>query len=74
MLLITLFSCSKTDKKNSGDRFEKLDSETLGINFVNTLTETDSLNYFTYPYIYMGGGVAVGDINNDGVSRCVFYW
>ncbi len=71
ILLITLFSCSKTDNKND-HRFKQLDSKSSGINFINILTETDSLNYFTYPYIYMGGGVAVGDINNDGLVDIFF--
>ncbi|MDW7691418.1 VCBS repeat-containing protein [Flammeovirgaceae bacterium SG7u.111] len=36
--------------------------------FSNNIIENDTLNYYTFPYLYMGGGVAIGDINNDGLS------
>ena len=52
--------------------FNKLNSPDIGIGFSNDLTETDTLNYFTYPYIYMGGGVATGDVNNDGLNDLFF--
>jgi len=42
------------------------------VNFTNKLSENDTLNYFTYPYIYMGGGVSIGDINNDGLDDIFF--
>ncbi len=52
--------------------FEKLASDLTHITFSNDLNETDTLNYFTYPYLYMGGGVSVGDINNDGLVDIFF--
>lgn len=38
-----------------------------GIVFINEIIENDFLIYFKFFYIYMGGGVVIGDINNDGL-------
>ncbi|NND35052.1 MAG: VCBS repeat-containing protein, partial [Saprospiraceae bacterium] len=53
-------------------QFSKLDPDKTGIHFINSLTETHQYNYFTYPYMYLGGGVAIGDINNDGLEDIFF--
>jgi hypothetical protein len=42
-------------------------SEDTGFSFTNTITESDDLSILDYLYFYNGGGVAVGDINNDGL-------
>lgn len=75
MLLIGCCLLSCNEKKGTAKDvklFRELDKNSTGIDFTNTLIENDSLNYFTYGYIYMGGGVAAGDINNDGLTDLFF--
>ena len=47
-------------------------SSVTGINFKNPLKETEQFNVLNYGYLYNGGGVAIGDINNDGLSDIYF--
>jgi len=56
-----------TNCKDKALLFDNPSAKDLGIDFVNTVTETDNLNILDYLYFYNGGGVAVGDINNDGL-------
>lgn len=46
--------------------------DSSGVVFNNTITESPEVNYFTYVYAYNGGGVAVGDIDNDGLVDLYF--
>lgn len=71
-LAIFISSCGNTDDQNVDVLFEKMDAEVTGIDFVNTVPENDSLNQFTYHYLYNGSGVAIGDINNDGKNDLYF--
>ncbi|WP_241077725.1 VCBS repeat-containing protein [Flavimarina sp. Hel_I_48] len=47
--------------------FKEKSTESSGLNFENTLVETSDFNVVTYEYAYNGGGVAVGDLNSDGL-------
>jgi enediyne biosynthesis protein E4 len=73
ILSILLFlSCSKDKTSNQNGLFSKLDSSDTGINFVNEVKNGDEMNIFKYRNFYNGGGVAIGDINNDGLSDIYF--
>ncbi len=70
---ILLFSnCSKNNSDNKDTLFTKLDASATGINFVNEVTNGPDMNIFKYRNFYNGGGVAIGDINNDGLSDIFF--
>ncbi len=48
--------------------FELIPSEVSGISFINKITNEKDLNIFLYRNFYNGGGVGIGDINNDGLA------
>ena len=68
-LLCVLVSCDNT---SDNKQFTLLTRDKTGVDFINELKETNTMNYFTYPYIYMGGGVSVGDIDNDNLDDIFF--
>ena len=67
-ILLVFSGCSQKE----GQLFKNPSPKETGIDFVNTITETDDLNILDYLYFYDGGGVAVGDINNDGLADIFF--
>ncbi|MBL7873491.1 MAG: VCBS repeat-containing protein [Cyclobacteriaceae bacterium] len=64
--------CSCNKQENPKTLFEELSPKKTGIDFINHLREDDEFNIIEYLYFYNGGGVAVGDINNDGLIDLYF--
>ena len=59
---LLLLACNKKELL-----FKNPTSQETGLFFENTITPSDDLNILDYLYYYNGGGVALGDINNDGL-------
>src|SRR5258706_11080232 len=68
LLCLVFFQCSNRSEK----LFMAVGPERTGIHFSNKITIGDSLTLTGFEYIYNGGGVAVGDINNDGLQDIYF--
>ena len=69
MLVIGLFAgCRSGQKTPSDPLFQKLSADETHISFANTVTDDKDFNIFNYRNFYNGGGVAIGDVNNDGLS------
>ncbi|MEO6328950.1 MAG: VCBS repeat-containing protein [Ginsengibacter sp.] len=68
---IVLFAIGCTDKKEPL-LFTAISPAASGIDFENTISETEQINLITNEYTYMGGGVGVGDFNNDGLQDLFF--
>jgi len=67
LLVFVLFiSCNETAIEKP--QFELLTPDKTGILFSNNLVSTDIFNVYRYRNFYNGGGVAIGDINNDGLQ------
>lgn len=64
-----LASC---DQKQEKGVFELLDPQVTGVTFRNDIYNTEKFNIFNYRNFYNGGGVAAGDINNDGLPDLLF--
>ncbi|WP_222981868.1 VCBS repeat-containing protein [Flagellimonas meishanensis] len=71
-LLVLMVACGteETDKakEKSETLFTLLTPEETGVTFINKVENQKNFNIFKYRNFYNGGGVAIGDINNDGLS------
>ncbi|MBD0376064.1 MAG: VCBS repeat-containing protein, partial [Flavisolibacter sp.] len=64
------FSCTHTTKTNH--LFTLLSPKETGIHFSNNVSYTEEFNPYTYRNFFNGGGVAIGDVNNDGLPDLFF--
>ena len=60
------------EQKPSSNLFELKSPNDTGIQHQNTVESTRDLNVFRYRNFYNGGGVGIGDINNDGLPDIYF--
>src|SRR5918999_6310115 len=68
--VVALAGCITDDRAPA--LFELLDPKSTGVVFVNELPEKPEFNVLNYLYYYNGGGVAAGDIDNDGLPDLFF--
>jgi len=67
-----VFFTSCTNLSEEVQIFVPLSSESSGVNFINSLEYSEQLNPYTFKNFYNGGGIAIGDINNDGLPDLFF--
>lgn len=75
LYLVSIIGCTDDNgnKAMRGDNlFEKVDSNHSKILFQNDIVDYPNMHLNIYDYYYNGGGVAIGDINNDGLSDILF--
>ncbi len=69
ILFVIFFSCEKAGVKSN---LEILDSSVTNVSFENKLEHRDGFGILYYLYYYNGGGVGLGDINDDGLTDIYF--
>ncbi|PWJ57361.1 VCBS repeat protein [Dyadobacter jejuensis] len=66
-LFVAIVSLLASCTREPDTLFQIVPSSHSGITFSNQLEESEELNILSYEYLYNGGGVGIGDINNDGL-------
>ncbi len=69
---VFLSSCNTRSKQKESTLFTKIPASASGIHFSNNLKENSQFNIIEYLYFYNGGGISIGDINNDGLPDLYF--
>jgi hypothetical protein len=72
LLGLSFYSFLSCEKEDRSKLFTLMDPDKTGITFKNILQETEEFNVLEYGYLYNGGGVSIGDLNNDGLPDIYF--
>lgn len=77
LLLLFVSACKQKDREETGKPgentlFHLMKPAETGIDFINEVSDGESFNILTYRNFYNGGGVAIGDINNDALPDLYF--
>ncbi len=72
MAILTMIMLTASCGKKKSPMFESLSASKTGVGFENKLEDQEMFNILYYLYFYNGGGVATGDINNDGLPDIYF--
>ena len=72
VFLLAIAACNADEKPTQNALFQLMENSSLGIDFTNKVDNTPDFNIFSYRNFYNGGGVAIGDVNNDGLSDIFF--
>ncbi len=73
ILVLFLSACGKDVKSLDTEQlFTVVPTEITGVTFRNDILESEKLHYYKYQYMYIGGGVAAADFNNDGLEDLFF--
>src|SRR5580693_726034 len=64
--------CIITSCNSHKSLFQLISSESSGVHFNNTIPDNDSVNIMRFQNVYNGGGVGIGDFNNDGLQDIYF--
>lgn len=70
-LLSSIFIFSSCENQSDDALFRLLDHSETGIDFSNDLDVSIDLNILSYMYYYNGGGLAIADLNNDGLQDLI---
>lgn len=71
LIFLVLIGCAIPEEKPA-TLFELVPSEETGVQFINNVENSEDFNLFSYRNFYNGGGVSIGDINNDGLPDIYF--